>query len=114
MDNLFYRKQKKSFGAKAIAKKLLKNKKLMFALALAVPLCGYLVFGNRGILQRIRLQQQKAELEVKIRQAGEETKSLQSQSKALDGDKRAIEKVAREKYGMVREGEKVYKVNKGQ
>ncbi|RPH36559.1 septum formation initiator family protein [bacterium] len=114
MDNLFYRKQKPRFDAKAIAKKLLKNKKLMFALALALPLGAYLIFGNRGILQRVRLQQQKSELEVKIRQAEEETKSLQSQSKALDGDKKAIEKVARERYGMVREGEKVYKVNKGQ
>ena len=114
MDNLFYRKQKKRFDFKAAGKKLLKNRKLMLALGAAVLLGGYVLFGNRGILQRIRLQQQKAELEVKIRQAEEETKSLQSQSKALDGDKKAIEKVAREKYGMVREGEKVYKVNKGQ
>ncbi len=97
---------------KATAKKLLKNKKLLFACGVAVLLGGYVVFGNRGILQRIRLQQQKAELEVKIKQAEEETKKLQSQSKALDGDKKEIEKVARENYGMVREGEKVYKVNK--
>ncbi len=114
MDNLFYRKQRKRFDLKAAAKKLLKNKKLMLVLGVSVLLGSYVVFGNRGILQRIRLQQQKAELEVKIRQAEDETKNLQSQSKALDGDKKAIEKVAREKYGMVREGEKVYKVNKGQ
>jgi cell division protein FtsL len=114
MDNLFYRKTKKSFDLKAAAKKLLKNKKLMIACSVVVLMGGYVVFGNHGILQRMRLQQQKAELEVKIKQAEEETKSLQSQSKALDGDKKAIEKVAREKYGMVREGEKVYKVNKEQ
>ena len=114
MDNLFYRKQKKRFDLKATAKKLLKNKKLMITCGLALVLGGYVIFGNRGILQRIRLQQQKAELEVKIKQAEEETKNLQSQSKALDGDRRAIEKVAREKHGMVRDGEKVYKVNKGQ
>jgi cell division protein FtsB len=114
MDNLFYRKQKPRFDVKGTAKKLLKNKKLMMVCGVALLLGGYVVFGNRGILQRIRLQQQKAELEVKIRQAEEQTKSLQSQSKALDGDKQAIEKVAREKHGMVREGEKVYKVNKGQ
>ena len=114
MDNLFYRKQKKRFDFTGLAKKLLKNKKLMIACGVALLLGSYVVFGNRGIIQRIRLQQQKADLEVKIRKAEEETKSLQSQSKALDGDKKAIEKVAREKYGMVREGEKVYKVNKGQ
>jgi cell division protein FtsB len=114
MDNLFYRKQKKRFDINATARKLLKNRKLLLACGVALLLGGYVVFGNRGILQRIRLQHQKAELEVKIRQAEEETKSLQAQSKALDGDKKAIEKVARERYGMVREGEKVYKVNKGQ
>jgi cell division protein FtsB len=32
--------------------------------------------------------------------------------KALEGDKRAIEKIARERYGMHREGETVYKVTK--
>lgn len=112
MDNLFYRKQKKRFDPKALLKKLLKNKKLMIALVIAVPLGAYLVFGNRGILQRVRYQQEKTELQEKIRAAEQETKDLQSQSKALDGDKKAIEKVAREKYGMVREGEKVYKVNK--
>ena len=114
MDNLFYRKTRSRVDLKATAKKLLKNKKLLIACGIALLLGSYVIFGNRGILQRFRLQQQKAELEVKIKQAEEETKNLQSQSKALDGDKKAIEKVAREKYGMVREGEKVYKVNKGQ
>ena len=47
-------------------------------------------------------------------EARESEPPRQSQSKALDGDKKEIEKVARERYGMVREGEKVYKVNKGQ
>jgi cell division protein FtsB len=112
MNNLFYRKDKKRFDPKALLKKLLKNKKLMIVLAVAVPLVAYLLFGNRGILQRIRYQQQKTELQGKIREAEQETKDLQSQSKALDGDKKEIEKVARERYGMVREGEKVYKVNK--
>jgi cell division protein FtsB len=47
-----------------------------------------------------------------IRSAEAENKRLQAESKALDGDKKVIEKVAREKYGMVREGETVYKVKK--
>lgn len=48
----------------------------------------------------------------KVRQSEEETKQLQAQVKALEGDKKTIEKVAREKYGMVREGEKVYRVKR--
>jgi cell division protein FtsB len=38
-----------------------------------------------------------------------ETRRLQTELKALEGDARAIEKAAREKHGMVRDGETVYK-----
>jgi cell division protein FtsB len=48
----------------------------------------------------------------KVKAAEEETKRLQSYLKALEGDKKTIEKVAREKYGMARPGETVYKVKK--
>ena len=79
-------------------------------LAAAFIILLYVLFNNQGVLQRIRLERQKKEMLQKIQQAEEEQKHLQDQSKALDGDKKAVEKVAREKYGMVREGEKVYRV----
>ncbi len=112
MDSLFYRKDQKKFSLKAAVRKLLRNRRLMLALIVAVPLLLFIVFGNRGILQRYHLQQQKTELEAKIREAEAETKELQAESKALDSDKKAIEKVAREKYGMMRQGETVYRVNR--
>ncbi|MGA9407538.1 MAG: septum formation initiator family protein [Bacteroidota bacterium] len=68
------------------------------------------MFNNQGVVQRIRLEREKKEMLQKIQQAEQEQKQLEDQSKALDGDKKAVEKVAREKYGMVREGEKVYRV----
>jgi len=114
MDNLFYRRKKKAFDIAGLVRKLIRNRRLVVALVIGVPLAVYLVFGNRGILQRVRLQQEKTELETKIREAETETRALQAESKALDGDRKAIEKVARERYGMVREGEKVYKVNRKQ
>ena len=48
----------------------------------------------------------------KVEEAGKETARLQAQKKALEGDKKTIEKLAREKYGMSRQGEKVYRVKK--
>ena len=71
-----------------------------------------MLFGNRGILQRLRLEEQKEELQAKIRQAQDEQSQLQQQSKALDSDPKVTEKVAREKYGMIRDGETIYKVKK--
>jgi cell division protein FtsB len=112
MDDLFYRKDKKKFDARTMLKKLVKNKRAMLALLVGVPLLLFMLFGNYGIVQRVKLQRQKTELEAKIQQAEVETKQLQAESKALDSDKKAIEKVAREKYGMLREGETVYKVRK--
>ena len=112
MEDLFYRKKKKRFDIGTLLKKLLRNKRAMAGLIVGTPLLLFLMFGSHGIVQRIRLQNQKAELEAKIKQAEAETRSLQAESKAIEGDKKAIEKVAREKYGMVRDGETVYKVNK--
>lgn len=112
MDNLFFRKEKKKFDARSLVRKFVRNKRAMLGLLIGVPLLLFVLFGSRGVVQRVRLQNEKTELEAKVEQAEQETKRLQAESKALDGDKKAIEKVAREKYGMVREGEKVYKVNR--
>ena len=86
------------------------NKRLSIILVGGFVLLLYVFFNSNGILARLRLEHQKVEIQQKIRAAEDEQQKLREQSKALDGDKKAIEKVAREKYGMVREGEKVYKV----
>jgi len=112
MDNLFYRKEKKKWDFRGLLKRFLKSRRAVLSVVIGFPVLLFLLFGSHGIIQRIRLQHQKVELEMKIQQAEVETKRLQAESKALDGDKKAIEKVAREKYGMVRDGETVYKVNK--
>lgn len=110
MDNLFYRKKKGRPDLRALAKKMLKNRRLMLALVIGVPLAGFVLFGNHGILQRFRLRQRKSDLEMQIRAGEAERKSLELESKKLDTDRAEIEKVAREKHHMTREGEQVYRV----
>ncbi|MDL1892753.1 septum formation initiator family protein [Sphingobacteriales bacterium CHB3] len=112
MDSLFYRKSNRSSNVKTKLVRLLKNKRFMVRFIIGSAIALYALVGSHGILQRIRLQNQKAELVAKIQAAEEETKRLQSEAKALEGDPQAVEKVAREKYGMIREGETVYKVNR--
>ena len=106
----FLRRIKKKADVRSLFSRLWSNKKLSAILAAAFVILLYVLFNNQGIVQRVRLERQKKEMLQKIQQAEQEQKQLQDQSKALDGDKKAIEKVAREKYGMVREGEKVYRV----
>jgi cell division protein FtsB len=106
----FYRKMRKQLKPQKWLARVWANKKLTAAIAVGFILFLYAFFNNNGILQRIRLEHAKKELQDKIENARQEQKQLLDQSKALDGDKEAIEKVAREKYGMIRQGEKVYRV----
>ena len=110
MNGNFLKKIRKKLGIKALLADLWANKKLSAFLAVAFVVLLYVFFNNQGVVQRIKLEREKKELLQKIQTLEKEQKQLQEQSKALEGDKKAIEKVAREKYGMVREGEKVYRV----
>lgn len=106
----FYRKIKKQVHPENLAEIVKENKRTTAIVIGAVLLVFYVVFNSNGLLARVRLEMQKKEALERIRIAQEEQQKLKDQSKALDGDPKAIEKVAREKYGMVRENEKVYKV----
>jgi cell division protein FtsB len=114
LDNLFYRKGDKGFHGASLARKIGRNKKRVAIILVGVIILGFVIFGNRGFVQRFRLQGEKARLEQSIREAETRTDSLQKESKALDGDKRAIEKVAREKHKMERDGDRVYRVSPGE
>ena len=110
MESLFYRKIRVPSPVRDAVRRLLKNRRLALGIALGIPFALFLLFNSRGVVQRVKLERKKVELQQKIRSAEEETARLQAESRALDGDKKAIERVAREKYGMAKEGETVYRV----
>ncbi len=87
-----------------------KGKRLGLILFLGVPIIGYVLLNPHGVIQRVRLELAKREVVERLKEAELEHQRLEDYSKKLENDKRTIEKVAREKYGMVREGETVYKV----
>ena len=109
MEGAFYRKVRKfNFS------RLLKSRRLLLGITVGLPVFFYVLFGSHGVIQRIRLEQEKDELQLKIKAAEEQNLRLQAEVKALDSDMNAVEKVAREKYGMAREGETVYRVRKSE
>src|SRR5262245_32154415 len=112
MDTNYYRKDRTKKSFLAWAGKTLMKKNVLMTLTLVVPALLFVLFSNKGVIARVSLESQKDELQVKLDKAKQEQHDLQAQSKALDNDPKAIEKVAREKYGMVRDGETVYKVKK--
>jgi cell division protein FtsB len=112
MDNQYYRKARPKVTGWLT--KTLKNRNVLLSLLVIVPATSFVTFSNKGILQRMSLESQKHQLQEKKSRAEEEQAKLRGQVKALDSDPRAIEKVARERYGMIREGETVYRVKKEQ
>jgi len=112
MDEQYYRKTPARRHVPGWLKGILKSKRLNITLLILIPTLSFMTFSNKGILQRVRLESEKRAMQEKILQAQREQNQLLQQSKALDNDPKTIEKVAREKYGMIRDGETVYKVKK--
>jgi cell division protein FtsB len=112
MDDQYYRKVKPKF--KSWLNKTLRKKSVQITLLISLPAISFMLFSNKGIIQRLNLESEKKNIQIKIEQAREERNRLEEESKALDSDPKAIEKVAREKFGMIREGETVYKIRKDQ
>ena len=63
-----------------------------------------------SIWARIELNQQRAELKEKKEQLKSETKVLKQKIEKLETDPFLLERIAREEYGMKKEGETIYKI----
>jgi cell division protein FtsB len=112
MDNQFYRNIQPDRFLKKIVKKAAKNKKRTILIISLFILFLYLLLDNKGILRRLSLEAEHHEWIEKLQADSAETKKLELEIKALENDNKAIEKAAREKYGMKREGETVYQIKK--
>ncbi len=112
MENRFYRREKRTGGLRRFLGALLRNRKVLILLSVAGPLLLFVLFNNRGVVQRMRLENRKEALESQVRTLREEQAGLRRLSALLDGDRRTIETVARERYGMLRDGETIYRVHR--
>ena len=89
--------------------KRLKRKNAVILLILAIAFV-YILFDQHGLIQRIRLLSEKASLESKIRKLQMENDSMRTEIEKLQKNDQEIERIAREKYFMHRNGEKVIKI----
>ena len=88
-----------------------KRKRLVRILAILCFLTLLLILslGKRGFIQQIRIRQERKRLVREIEALQEQKKSLELEKENLN-DPEYLEKVAREKYGMAKKNEKVYRV----
>lgn len=98
-----------SFG-KNIVRYIYNRRRFFIYLLILLAVLSYAVFGKKGILQRVELEMENRELREKLKAEQDRTIMLQKEIEDLKTSDRKIEKVAREKYNMVKDGEEIYKV----
>lgn len=79
-------------------------------LLLGITLLIIFVFGDHGLLQLYKMKRERATVQAHIVQLRKERERVTAEKNRLENDLQYIEKLARERYRMVKPGEKVYKV----
>ena len=85
-----------------------KNLITVWLLVIILVMLGYAVFGDRGVIRIIKAEKQKQELQARLTVLQQEQQQLREEIERLQHDKDYWEQLAREKLGMVREGELIY------
>ena len=77
---------------------------------LCITLLIIFIFGDHGLLQLYKLKRDRAKIQTQIAQLRKERERVMVEKNQLENDIQYLEKLARERYRMVKPGEKVYKV----
>ena len=89
-----------------------KNKiaRYAFILLLLIGL-GFIIFNNSGYIKYLKLKSEVKEIRNEENQKELENKNLQAEIDSLEKkNSTKVEQIAREKYGMMKKGEKIIKV----
>jgi len=81
---------------------------LFFSLSVGCVLL--LLFSDRGFISLWNLKKEKVEIQQEINSLRQQIVALEKEAEKLKFDEKYVEKIAREKFRMVRPGEKVFKV----
>ena len=71
----------------------------------------FAVFGGEYSVSEVRrVRAERSELEERLAELERENDSLRARAESLESDSATIERVARERYGMIRRGEVLYRI----
>jgi cell division protein FtsB len=110
MDENYYRKKKPGRGLIKGSMYRLVTRSSLWKFGVLAVILGYVMFGNRGVIQRLNLESVKKERIQMIEEARIDSVRLREDLKRVSEDNTFIEKIARERYGMIRSGETVYRI----
>ena len=86
------------------------RRRITFAAVAAVPVLAVFTFGNRGVLKRVELEMESNRLYEQLAEERSTGDSLRAAIRQMKTDSTVVERLARERYGMVRPGETIYRV----
>ena len=84
--------------------------KKIFLLMVAVFILGAFLFNDRGLIPWFKYAVERERIESELDSLKAEEARLRNEIEKLKFAPEYLEKLAREKYGMAKEGEKVYKI----
>jgi cell division protein FtsB len=88
-----------------------RGRPVLWLLVLSVLLAAlFSLFGEDGLTEYVRLDHERDRLAAEAATLAEETTALEAQLEALRRDPEALETLARERYNMRREGERVIRL----
>ena len=90
-------------------KSILQNRNIIFPIILVFGGM-LLLFSDMGIIKWYQLRQERHNIQVKIERLILEGKELTAELDRLENDDEYIKKIARERFHMVKPGEKVFRV----
>ena len=103
----------KKFSKRGQSKSLITTQKqflrgLVFLICLSLFIV--FIFGDHGLLKLYKIKQKRKEIQSNITQLRNEKEKASTEKNKIENDLIYIEKIAREKYKMVKPGEKIFKV----
>ena len=105
----FYKRKKirsKSLSIEKTQKQFIQGLVLLICLGLIIVF----IFGDHGLLKLYKIKSQRKTIQTHIAQLRVEREKAEEKKNKIENDINYIEKMAREKYKMVKPGEKIFKV----
>ena len=92
-------------------KPLTTRRKVTLAIVAAIPVLAIFAFGNRGLISRMRLEMKHDAALEQLYAERRVRDSLRAEIVRFRRDPVTLERLARERFGMARPGETVYRVD---
>lgn len=96
----------------ALQKKVMTRKRLIITAVFTGAIILFVLFSSHGLLSRWSLNDDRSDLQAQVDRLKHTEDSLRTLIKHLETDTLEIERLARERYGYVRPGEKVYMIRR--